>query len=93
MGYEENTTKQFRNYAPDLGHFIRASIVKFDESVRGGDMELSLPVMTGSADSTKKKRSRGRSTIKFIEYKGPESQTPFFLVRRVRHENRLRHEE
>ena len=72
VGYEENTTKQFRIYAPDVGHVIRASIVKFDESVRGGDMELNLPVATRSADPIKEKRSKGRSEIRFIEYKGPE---------------------
>lgn len=58
MGYGENTTKQFRIYAPDLGYIIRASIVKFDESVRGGDMELNVPVKAGTADPTKERRLR-----------------------------------
>ena len=42
VGYEENTTKQYRVYAPDLGYVIRTSVVTFDEHQKGGTVDLRV---------------------------------------------------
>lgn len=42
VGYEENTTKQFRIYAPDLGYVTRTSVIIFDESQKGGTVDLRV---------------------------------------------------
>ncbi|KAF5207339.1 hypothetical protein FRX31_003074, partial [Thalictrum thalictroides] len=42
MGYSTTTDKQFKIYSPDLGYTTRASVIKVDETVRGGTLELRL---------------------------------------------------
>ena len=42
MGYVNETTKQWRLYAPDLGHTITVSTIDFLESKRGGDLDLRI---------------------------------------------------
>jgi hypothetical protein len=44
MGYSNHTTKQYRIYAPDLGYTIRSSVVKFDETIKGGTIDLKLRI-------------------------------------------------
>jgi hypothetical protein len=46
MGYNEQTTKQYRIYAPDLGYTIRSSVVTFDETVNGGTLDLRIRTPT-----------------------------------------------
>ena len=42
MGYSEETTKQYKVYAPDLGYTIKASVVDFDEDTLGGTVDLKI---------------------------------------------------
>ena len=51
VGYDENTTKQYQVYAPDMHTVIKASVVRFDENAKGGDINLKLPppISTGKA--------------------------------------------
>lgn len=42
VGYCDETTKQYRVYAPDLGYTIRASVVTIDEEEKGGSVDLKL---------------------------------------------------
>src|SRR5271167_1406191 len=42
VGYEENTIKQFRIYAPDLGYVTRTSLIIFNESQKGGTVDLRV---------------------------------------------------
>jgi hypothetical protein len=44
VGYEPTTTRQYRIYAPDLGYMTRSSVVRFDEDVKGGDIDLKLRI-------------------------------------------------
>jgi hypothetical protein len=40
--YEENTIRQYRVYASDLGYVIRTSVVIFDEYQKGGTVDLKI---------------------------------------------------
>ena len=42
VGYEENTVRQFRIYAPDLGYVTKATVVVFDEFQKGGPVDLRI---------------------------------------------------
>lgn len=46
MGFDPETTKQYRIYAPDLGRCIKSSTVTFFEDVKGGDIDLKLERFT-----------------------------------------------
>ena len=46
VGYDERTTSQYQVYTPDMHSVIKASVVKFDEDAKGGDLELKLPKIT-----------------------------------------------
>ncbi|KAI1001986.1 hypothetical protein K3495_g6217 [Podosphaera aphanis] len=42
MGYSTTTDKQFKFYSPELGCTTRTSIIKVDESIGGGTLDLRL---------------------------------------------------
>ncbi|KAI0994773.1 hypothetical protein K3495_g13407, partial [Podosphaera aphanis] len=42
MGYSNTTDKQFKVYSPELGYTNRVSVIKVDESIRGGTIDLRL---------------------------------------------------
>lgn len=42
MGYVDQTTKQYKIYAPDLGYVTRSSVVRFDENKPGGSIALNM---------------------------------------------------
>ena len=42
MGYVDETTKQYKVYAPDLWTTVRSSIVDFEEEMKGGTVDLNL---------------------------------------------------
>lgn len=46
MGFDPETTKQYRIYAPDLGRCIKSSSVNFDEDTKGGQIDLKLKIRT-----------------------------------------------
>lgn len=46
MGFDTETTKQYRIYAPDLGRCIKSSTIEFFEDVKGGEIDLKLKVFT-----------------------------------------------
>ncbi|THC87209.1 hypothetical protein EYZ11_013346 [Aspergillus tanneri] len=48
VGYNEETTKQYRIYAPDSHRVIRASTVIFDEDTPGGTIDLKLRIKSTS---------------------------------------------
>jgi hypothetical protein len=50
VGYVDETTKQYRIYAPDLHRTIRSSIGDIDEDTPGGaiDLRLRIPTKTGA---------------------------------------------
>ena len=58
IGFDAETTKQYRVYAPDLGRCIKASTVKFDENRKGGDLDLKLKKMTPNTLPVRKPESR-----------------------------------
>ena len=65
MGYTEETTKQYKVYAPDLGYTIRSSVVQFDESIAGGTIDLKLRTPSGpqgTANELPVRNPRGRPT-------------------------------
>jgi len=41
--YVDETTKQYKVYAPDLQTTIRASVVDFEEETKGRTIDLNLP--------------------------------------------------
>jgi hypothetical protein len=43
MGYVDETTKQYKVYAPDLRTTVRSSVVDFEEETKGGTVDLNLP--------------------------------------------------
>ncbi len=47
MGYEEETTKHFRVYSPEHGRVVRRHVVRVNELVKGGTVELRLRCPTG----------------------------------------------
>ena len=42
MGYSEDTTKQYKVYAPDLGYTTRSAVVEFDENENASSVDLRL---------------------------------------------------
>ena len=42
MGYSEDTTKQYKMYAPDLGYTTRATVMEFDEDENASSIDLRL---------------------------------------------------
>ena len=42
MGYVDETTKQYKVYAPDLQRTVRSSVVDFEEETKGGTVKLNL---------------------------------------------------
>ena len=46
MGFDPETTRQYRIYAPDLGRCIKASTVTFFEDIKGGEIDLKLTKCT-----------------------------------------------
>jgi hypothetical protein len=55
VGYDENTTRQYQLWAPDLRRTIRATVVRFSEQEKGGDTDLQIPVLhkvNATGDST-----------------------------------------
>lgn len=68
VGYVDETTTQYRIYAPDLGYVVRRSVVRIDESTPGGTVELHLrkatkPQGTTGALPTRKPRGRPRKDV------------------------------
>src|SRR5436189_2080463 len=43
MRYVDETTKQYKVYAPDLRVTVRASVADFEEEMKGGTVDLNLP--------------------------------------------------
>jgi hypothetical protein len=62
--YEENTTKQFRVYAPDLDYVIRSSIVTFDELEKNGTVDLRF---RGIRNTLPDREPRGKPRNKILE--------------------------
>ena len=67
MGYVEETTKQYRLWAPDLGRVIRSHVVRFDESLKGGDMDLNLRKQTPNVLSERRPVGRPQKETKISE--------------------------
>jgi hypothetical protein len=42
VGYEESTTCQYRIYSPDLRYVTRSTVVTFDETQKGGTVDLRI---------------------------------------------------
>lgn len=59
MGYVDETEKQYRLWAPDLGRIIRSHAVRFSESEKGGDVDLKLKVKA-SSNAVPQRRPVGR---------------------------------
>jgi len=47
MGYKEETTKHFRIYSPEYKRVIRRSIIRVNETIKGGIIDLRLRVPAG----------------------------------------------
>lgn len=59
MGYVEDTTKQWKIWAPDMRKIILSSNVKFCEHEKGGEMQLGIPILT-TPNSAPARNPRGR---------------------------------
>jgi hypothetical protein len=53
MGYSDKTTKHFKVYSPERGSTIVASVVKIDETVKGGTMDLRIRNSKSGPQGTK----------------------------------------
>lgn len=102
MGYDWNTTKHYRVYAPDLHRTTISSSVDFDESVKGGtipDFKLWIELTDGTfqeAEGTPnvlpERRRVGRpskETISGIPTPVPAFQSPSFIPKQVRFEDEV----
>ena len=67
MGYVEETTKQYRLWAPDLRRVIRSHVVRFDESLKGGDMDLNLRKQTPNVLPERRPVGRPQKETKISE--------------------------
>jgi hypothetical protein len=47
IGYEEETTKHFRVYSPEHSRVIRRSVMRVDELIKGGIIDLRLRGLNG----------------------------------------------
>jgi hypothetical protein len=67
MGYGDETDKQYKVYAPDLGRTIVASVVKFDEDTSGGTVDLQIRMANVGAQGTPNelptRKPRGRPEV------------------------------
>ena len=81
MGYVNETTKQWRLYAPDLGHTITVSTIDFLESKRGGDLDLRIrgarPQGTPSDPIDRNPIGRPKETLKCVELPPKEKLNNF----------------
>jgi hypothetical protein len=81
MGYVNETTKQWRLYAPDLGRTITVSTIDFLESKRGGDLNLRIrglcPQGTSSDPIDRKSIGRPKETLTNIELPPKEKLNNF----------------
>jgi hypothetical protein len=70
VGYSPTTTSHFKVYSPERGRTIIASVVKIDEAVKGGTVELRIRTPEGETQGTKnttldrKPRGRPKGTTK-----------------------------
>ena len=58
MGFDPETTSQYRIYAPDLGRCIKSSSVTFEEDTKGGALRLKLNSYTPNWLPLRKSASR-----------------------------------
>ena len=81
MGYVNETTKQWRLYAPDLGRTITVSTIDFLESKRGGDLDLRIrgarPQGTPSDPVDRIPVGRPKETLKIVELPPKEKLNNF----------------
>ena len=81
MGYVNETTKQWRLYAPDLGRTITVSTIDFLESKRGGDLDLRIrgarPQGTPSDPVNRIPVGRPKETLKNVELPPKEKLNNF----------------
>lgn len=64
MGFDPETIKQYRVYAPDLGRCIKASTITFFEDEKGGDIDLKLKISTPNELATRNPVGRPRASSK-----------------------------
>jgi hypothetical protein len=81
MGYVNETTKQWRLYAPDLGRTITVSTIDFLESKKGGDLDLRIrgaqPQGTPSDPVNRIPVGRPKETLKIVELPPKEKLNNF----------------
>jgi Reverse transcriptase (RNA-dependent DNA polymerase)/gag-polypeptide of LTR copia-type len=81
MGYVNETTKQWRLYAPDLGRTITVTTIDFLESKRGGDLDLRIrgarPQGTPSDPVNRIPVGRPKETLKNVELPPKEKLNNF----------------
>ena len=71
VGYVDETVKQFRLWAPDLGRVIRSHAVKFNEFEKGGSIDLKLRKQT--ANFLPERRPVGRPRKEIIHDSTPSA--------------------
>jgi Reverse transcriptase (RNA-dependent DNA polymerase)/gag-polypeptide of LTR copia-type len=83
MGYSEETTKQYKVYAPDLGYTIRSSVVDFVEDTIGGTIDLKIrgayPQGTANTLLDRNPVGRPKETFTLVDLP-PQSQLNNFKV-------------
>ena len=66
MGFSADTTKHYKAYSPDLGYVHRVNVMKIDETIRGGTIDLRIrnaniePQGTENVQPDRKGRGRPR---------------------------------
>ena len=58
IGFNTETTKQYRIYAPDLGRYIKASTVTFNKDRKGNNLDLKLKKIIPNILPVRKPKSR-----------------------------------
>ena len=84
IGYVDETTKQYKVYAPDLQRTIRSSIVDFEEETKGGTVNLNFPgeFVQGTPNVLPTRKPVGRPELVFpvIEPPPPEKLNNFEII-------------
>lgn len=82
VGYSPTTTSHFKVYSPERGCTIMASVVKIDETIKGGTVDLRIRTPDGETQGTKnstldrKPRGRPKGTTKNVLFGPPLQEGP-----------------
>lgn len=80
MGYMDETDKQYRLWAPNLGRVIRTHSIRFIENKKGGDIDLNLKVKAKSNVVPKRRQVDRPQKILFTPEPAKEEREDSLVV-------------